>query len=132
MRLWSKGLGRLVLPLELATARLDLTPEHVVLSGMIREGKVAWEYTVKLTEADLVAFSRVATRPEVLSFLAREHGAGLLWTLAVRTLGFLAGLARAAIGRGAPVRAEETLDVGPPRARRRGGHGDGVLVQGAR
>jgi hypothetical protein len=132
VRLWSKGLGRLVLPLELGSARLDLTPEHVVLSGMIREGKVSWEYTVKLTEGDLLAFGGVATHPEILSFLAREHGAGLLWTITVRTLGFLGGLARTALGRGAPIRAEEALDVGPRRAETRGRSRDGVLVQGTR
>jgi hypothetical protein len=132
MRLWSKGLGRLVLPLELSCARVDLTPEHVVLSGTIREGKVAWEYAVRLTEEDLLSFSRLATDREILSYLARTHGSGLLWTITTRTFGFLRGLARAAIGRGAAVRSEETLEVGPPRPRKRGRRSDGVLVQGTR
>ena len=132
MRLWSKGLGRLVLPLELGRARLDLTPEHVVLSGVIREGKVVWEYTVRLTEQDLLSFSGIAAHPEVLNYLARKHGWGLLWTIAVRTLGFLGGLLRAAIGRGEQIRSEETLEVGPRPLKQRERSRNGVLVQGTR
>jgi hypothetical protein len=132
MRLWSKGLGRLVLPLDLGSARLDLTPEHVVLSGVIREGKVVWEYSVRLTEQDLISFSRIAGHPEVLNYLARRHGAGLLWRIAVLTLGFLGGLLRAAIGCGAPIRSEETLEVGPQPSRQGERSRNGVLVQGTR
>jgi hypothetical protein len=132
VRLWSKGLGRLVLPLDLASARVDLTPEHVVLSGVIREGKVVWEYTVRLTERDLLSFTRIATQPEVLSFLARRHGAALLLTIAARTVGFLGGLMRTAIGRGAPISAEETLAVGPGPPRKGARKRNGVLVQGTR
>jgi hypothetical protein len=132
MRLWSRGLGRLVLPIELGKARLDLTPQHFVLSGTIREGKVVWEYRLKLDEGDLLGFSRVACEREVLDFLARQHGLGLLLTIAVRTLGFVAGLVLKTLGRGAPLTAEEALAAGPQASgkARRGEHG--VLVERAR
>ena len=132
MRLWSKGLGRLVLPFEIRTARVDLTPEHLVLSGVIREGKVVWDYTVKMTEKDFLGFSRLATEPEVLNFLARQHGLGLLRTIAARTVGFIAGLAWKALGRGVPVVPEEALPVGPRAPRKERQSRRGVLVQGSR
>jgi hypothetical protein len=130
MRLWSRGLGRLVLPLELGKSRLDLTREHVVLSGTIREGKVVWDYRLRMTERDLLGFSRIACEPEVLDLMARHHGLGLLSTIAVRTLGFAWGLLCKAVGQGTPLVAE-TDD--PPRNAREGEtrrDRDGVLVEG--
>lgn len=132
MRLWSRGLGRLVLPLELGRARLDLTPDHVVLSGMIREGKVAWDYVVKLDGDDLIGFARVARTRIVLDFLAREHGLRLLGTIYRGGLGFLRGLVRTAFGRGEPVVGEETLEIGPRAARRGARRRRGILVKRAR
>jgi hypothetical protein len=132
MRLWSRGLGRLVLPLELGSARLDLTADHVVLSGVIREGKVVWDYSIKLTERDFLGFSRLALEPEVLGFLARTHGLGLLRTIARGTIGFAGGLLRKALGRGAPIVSEQALPVGPGAPRQRGTGRNGVLVERAR
>jgi hypothetical protein len=132
MRLWSRGLGRLVLPLDLGNACVDLTPDDVVLSGTIREGKVIWPYTVKMNERDFLGFTTLAVDPDVLHFLARRHGLGLVRTIAVRTVGFAWGLVRKGVGLGTPVVPEETLAVGPRAAKpaRRGGNG--VLVQGSR
>ena len=45
-----EGTGPDGAPIDLSNARLDLTPEHVVLSGVIREGKVVWDYRLKVIE----------------------------------------------------------------------------------
>ena len=128
MRLWSRGLGRLVLPLELEKSRLELTREHVVLSGTIREGKVVWDYRIRMTERDFLGFTRLACEPQVLDFLARHHGFGLLRTIAVRMLGFVRGLLEKALGRVTPL-VPENGDPGVAHGDETKRDRDGVLVE---
>ena len=113
MHLWSKGLGKLILPLDMGAAELHLTPQQIILAGEIREGKIIWDYTIKMSDDDLVNFTNVLVNREVLEFLAREHGLRLPIFIAQAAVGFLLGLFKSILGKGSPIVEEATLGLGP-------------------
>ena len=92
MIVWSRGLGKQRLPLELPEAILHVKPDMLTLEGNIEP--VCWDYAVKLGTADLADFLKVLARPETAKFLAERGGLlapfilglirrapGLIWTL---------------------------------------------------
>ncbi|MBC8292699.1 MAG: hypothetical protein H8E45_05980 [Proteobacteria bacterium] len=88
MRLRSKGLGKLELPMELAVAELEAGSDALSLRGRIVEGKVNWDYVVLMDCGDILAFTRVAGDPGVVAFLARERGVSFLLGLMLPALRF--------------------------------------------
>ncbi len=92
MKLWSKGLGKVTLPLALGEADIEAGAETLRLRGRIVEGKVNWNYLVTMDGSDFIAFTRVAGDPRVVEHLARERGLGLLIGLIGPMLRFAARL----------------------------------------
>ena len=113
MRLWSKGLGKLVLPLDMHKADIHVTPDDVIYSGVIREGKIVWDYTMKMNEDDLRNFTHILTDRQVLDYMAKKQGIKLLWTILIASIFFFGGLVRAAVGQGYEVKTEKELGLGP-------------------
>ena len=87
MIVWSRGLGKQRLPLDLAAASLTVTPDHLALKGTIEP--VGWDYAIMLSPSDLRDFLKLLARPETARFLS-ERG-GLL-------IPFILGLVAAAPG----------------------------------
>lgn len=72
MIVWSKGLGKKSLPMELERARLSVGADHLLMDGTIEE--VCWEYTMKLYPEDLGDFMRLLAHPKTARFMARRGG----------------------------------------------------------
>ncbi len=72
MIVWSKGLGKKVLPIELDKATVSVTPDHLAMAGTIES--VCWEYKLRLHPDDLAEFTRLLANRTVVQFLARERG----------------------------------------------------------
>jgi hypothetical protein len=94
MDLWSKGLGRLVLRMRLSErSEMDAEGADLVLKGTM--GKPTfWDWSVNLSDRDVVDFLVLLKRPDVVRYLVEDPGR---WTL-VRTA-----------ARGAWVFARETV-----------------------
>jgi hypothetical protein len=84
MIVWSKGLGKKSLPMELDHARLSVADDHLLMDGNIEE--VCWDYTMKLYPEDLGDFMRLLAHPKTARFMAREPG--LLVPFVVRLVMF--------------------------------------------
>jgi len=56
MLLWSKGLGRLLLPMDLGKATVEVEPDKLILKGRIVAPKVNWDYAASMYEEDLKDF----------------------------------------------------------------------------
>jgi hypothetical protein len=69
---WSKGLGKQRLPLELPDATLRVTPDNLVMEGMIEP--VYWQYAIRLTPADLDDFLSLMANATTAKFLAEKPG----------------------------------------------------------
>ncbi len=93
MIVWSRGLGKQRLPLDLANASLGAEPGYLVLKGVIEP--VCWNYALRLTPADLKHFLRLMAQPETARFLSQRGGvllpflAGLMVRLPGLALAFL-------------------------------------------
>ncbi len=72
MIVWSRGLGKQRLPLQLPAATLKVTPDLLTLEGVIEP--VCWEYAIRLTPEDLRDFLRLMARPQTARFLAQQGG----------------------------------------------------------
>jgi hypothetical protein len=88
MRLWSKGLGKLILPFYLDKAEsVSPFPDYVLIRGRIVEGKVNWPYKIFLFPQDMVRFIKfMAQNDVVISFLKRNLGFSLVKFLILRIL----------------------------------------------
>ncbi len=75
MIVWSKGLGKQRLPLELPAATLSVEPGYLVMKGVIEP--VCWNYAIRLGPNDLKDFLRLMAQPKTAAFLA-ERG-GVFW-----------------------------------------------------
>jgi hypothetical protein len=78
---WSKGLGKQRLPLELPAAKLRASADFLVLEGVIEP--VCWNYAIRLAPSDLNDFLKLMSQPKTAQFLAERSG--VLWP-------FLSGL----------------------------------------
>ncbi len=72
MIVWSRGLGKQRLPLDLAGAALSAEANHLVLRGVIEP--VCWDYAIRLTPADLRDFLRLLAQPNAARFMAQRPG----------------------------------------------------------
>jgi hypothetical protein len=104
MIVWSKGLGKQRLPLDLADAHLTATSDSLVLKGTIEP--VCWEYAIMLSPADLSDFLKLLARPETARFLSERGGLlkpfilGLIAAAPGMVLKVLATKVRALFGKG--------------------------------
>jgi hypothetical protein len=78
MIVWSKGLGKQRLLVELPKTELGRDAEYLRMDGEIES--VGWKYTIRLTPTDMGDFLHQMRKPESARFLAR-HG-GLILPLA--------------------------------------------------
>lgn len=72
MIVWSRGLGKLRLPLKLADATLHVEPDLLTMEGEIEP--VCWRYAIRLESQDLADFLNILARPETARFLAERSG----------------------------------------------------------
>lgn len=72
MIVWSKGLGKQRLPLELVDATLSVHPTYLAMEGTIEP--VCWEYSIKLSPNDLRDFLKLLAKPQTAEFLAEKGG----------------------------------------------------------
>lgn len=91
MIVWSRGLGKQRLPLDLSGAALAAEPGHLVLEGVIEP--VCWNYAIRLTTADLRDFLKLLAQPETARFLSQRGG-----VLAPLLTGLIAAAPRLLIG----------------------------------
>jgi len=78
MLLWSKGLGRLLLPMDLGKATVEVEPDKLILKGRIVAPKVNWDYAASMYEEDLKDFLGILNDRVVIRYLVREEGIHLL------------------------------------------------------
>jgi hypothetical protein len=78
MKLWSKGLGRLVLDLRLAERTETVAQEdRVELRGTM--GKpVYWSYAVRMQQDDMLDLLGLLKQPAAVSFMVGSEGRGTL------------------------------------------------------
>lgn len=88
MWLWSKGLGRLVLPMDFEKAQVGVEGEQLVIKGWVIAPKIYWDYTLALGEKDLLDSTALLADRRVLSYLAQTAGLGFLGLLLRRSLAF--------------------------------------------
>jgi len=88
MIVWSRGLGKQRLPLDLADASLSANADHLTLKGTIEP--VCWDFAVMLSAADLRDFVKLLAKPETARFLS-ERG-GLLMPFILRLIVAAPGL----------------------------------------
>lgn len=72
MIVWSRGLGKLRLPLVLPDATLHVKPDLLMMEGEIEP--VCWRYAIRLGPNDLADFLDILARPETAKFLAERGG----------------------------------------------------------
>ncbi|MFI4976923.1 MAG: hypothetical protein ACHP84_20505 [Caulobacterales bacterium] len=72
MIVWSRGLGKQRLPLDLAAATLTASPDHLALKGVIEP--VCWDYAIMLSAGDLRDFLKLLAKPETARFLSERGG----------------------------------------------------------
>ena len=70
MIVWSKGLGKQRLPLELSAAGVRVGPDALVLEGTIEP--VCWNYAIRLSPGDLSDFLALMAQPATAKLLARQ------------------------------------------------------------
>jgi len=85
MIVWSKGLGKQSLPIELDKAEVRLESECICVDGIIEP--VWWQYTITLTASDLMHFLNMLSSTKTASFVAREKG--VFWLLMGRLARFI-------------------------------------------
>jgi hypothetical protein len=88
MIVWSKGLGKQRLPLELVDATPRFTREYFAMEGVIEP--VCWNYSVKLSPVDFLAFLSLMSNKTTVQFLA-ERG-GILLPFVARLIRIIPGL----------------------------------------
>ncbi len=93
MIVWSRGLGKLRLPLELPAATMEVQPDVITMSGVIEP--VCWRYAIRLGPDDLADFLKVLARPDTTRFLAERRG--LLLPFVGRLLLRVPGVIRAVL-----------------------------------
>lgn len=85
MIVWSKGLGKKSLPMELDKANLTIGSDHLAMDGLIEP--VYWQYTMKLYPKDLGDFMKLLAHPKTARLMAQETG--ILLSFAARLAAFV-------------------------------------------
>lgn len=88
MRLWSKGLGKLILPFYISEAeKVEIVDDSVQIEGRIVEKKVNWPYKINLYLEDMLTFTRfMASSDEVIYFIKSQVGYRFIWFVLVRMI----------------------------------------------
>lgn len=107
MWLWSKGLGRLVLPMDFEKADVVVEDGRLVFKGLIVAPKIRWDYWLSLEEKDVLDAMGLMADRQVMLHLARTGGLRFLTLLVRRSLSFGIAYVRAEFGRGAPSKGSE-------------------------
>lgn len=68
MRVWSQGLGKRTLDLDLGEGEISREGDDLLIRGLMGE-PVWWEYTVRLTEEDIVRVFRLAICRTAVDFV---------------------------------------------------------------
>ena|SRR3990170_1140213 len=105
MWLWSKGLGRLVLPMDFSKAEVGIEEDRLVFKGWVIAPKIYWDYWLSLEEKDVLDAMAIMADHNVLRHLARTGGLRFLALLVRRSLVFGLAYLRAELGR--PFRSRE-------------------------
>jgi hypothetical protein len=82
---WSKGLGKQRLPLELSAAKLKVGSDYLVMEGVIEP--VCWNYAIKLAPDDLNDFLKLMAQRKTAEFLAERSG--VLWPFVLGLIGIV-------------------------------------------
>ena len=72
MMVWSKGLGKLTLPMQLDKATVKVGRDHLAMEGMIEP--VFWQYQLRVYPGDLADFMKILADRRTVMSLATEHG----------------------------------------------------------
>lgn len=72
MIVWSKGLGKQRLPIDLGEADLKIEPDYLKMTGVIEP--VCWDYAIRLAVPDIAAFLTLMSRPMTARYLAQKGG----------------------------------------------------------
>ncbi len=88
MWLWSKGLGRLVLPMDFDKAEVAVEDDRLVFKGWIIAPKIYWDYWLSMEEKDVLDSMGIMADRDVMRHLARTGGLRFLVLLIWRSLGF--------------------------------------------
>lgn len=86
MRLWSKGLGKLILPFDIGKAEsVKISDNSILIEGRIIEKKVNWPYKLNLFLEDMLIFTRfMAYSNTVLYFIKSQTGLRFIFFVIVR------------------------------------------------
>ncbi|MDD5175022.1 MAG: hypothetical protein PHQ05_01185 [Sterolibacterium sp.] len=76
MIVWSKGLGKMTLEMELEAAKLRVDDKYLAMDGTIES--VCWNYTIRLYPNDLRDFLMHLANPKTVRFLAEQQRGVLL------------------------------------------------------
>ena len=98
MWLWSKGLGRLVLPMDFDKADVVVEDDRLILRGMIIAPKIRWDYWLSLEEKDVLDAMGIMADRHVMRHLARTGGLSFLLLLVRRSIMFGSSYLRATFG----------------------------------
>ena len=99
MKLWSKGLGTKTLVLNLGEGKPTVATEGLLIKGTIKE-PVWWDYTITMTEQDLVDILKIAVNIETVDYLQTvKNPWKVLGTMAASMGRFFILWMRARIGR---------------------------------
>ena len=85
MIVWSKGLGKVTLPIELDKAEVEIEIGCLSLKGIIEP--VWWQYSMMLSVEDLVEFLIILSSAKTSSFLVK--GGGVFWWFTKRLIRFV-------------------------------------------
>ena len=72
MIVWSRGLGKMRLAIELADAQMKIEPDTLMMEGIIIP--TCWNYSIKLTPSDLNSFLRLAAGKTTIQYLSEKGG----------------------------------------------------------
>ncbi len=72
MIVWSKGLGKMTLEMELPATKLRVEDKYLAMDGTIES--MCWNYSIKLYPNDLRDFLRLLADPKTVRFLAGKKG----------------------------------------------------------
>ena len=98
MWLWSKGLGRLVLPMDFSRSEVVVEEDRLVFKGWVVAPKVYWDYRLSLEEKDVLDAMALMADRQVMEHLARTEGLRFVALLVRRSLAFGFAYLRAELG----------------------------------
>ncbi len=99
MWLWSKGLGRLVLPMDFSKAEVAVEDDKLVFRGWVIAPKVYWDYWLSMEAKDVMDSVGIMANRQVIAHLTRTAGLRFLALIVWRSVVFGFAYLRAAVGK---------------------------------